>query len=85
MAVRVDVTEEHIRDGKPRRCDSCPIALAIADALDVGFNHVRVRKEGVTLFWGPVPRKARLPKIAAEAMNRFDEGGKIEPFSFTLE
>lgn len=85
MAVLVQVTETHIKQGKPRKPDCCPIALAIADALDVGFNHVRVRKEGLTLFWGPVPRRTRLPAIAVEAMQRFDAGMMIEPFSFVLE
>lgn len=85
MVIFVKVTEDHIRSGRPGKKDFCPLALAIADAIGVGFNHVRVYEDRVTIFWGPIPRKFRLPGKASEAVRRFDGGEPIEPFAFILE
>lgn len=85
MGIFVKVTEAHIREGKPCRKDFCPLALAIADALGVGCNHVRVYEDRVTIFWGRIPRKFRLSGKASEAVRRFDSGEPIEPFAFILE
>jgi len=37
LVMKIQVTEKHIRKGKPEHCNQCPIALALQDALE-GYN-----------------------------------------------
>jgi hypothetical protein len=76
--VRIEVTQEHIDNGKPKLCMSCPVALALkaatgdwyawAGPTSVGFN-----KE-----------VHRVPTSVQEFMMRYDEGELVQPFAFEL-
>ena len=80
----INVTAEHIAKGKRRDCQSCPVALAIRDALpDVGV--VKVGSEGLVL--GNIPHLVELdlPKAVADFIWYFDDSGLVKPFAFELD
>jgi hypothetical protein len=73
--VTVDVTEEDIAAGVPRRTSCCPIALAL------GREDVEVRHTRAWIGDG----EAVLPGEAWEFILRFDMGRPVLPFRFRLE
>jgi hypothetical protein len=83
--ITVDVTEEDIKRGVRKSCSKCPIARAITRQF-TGLYIVRVDRGDVTLFDAPyrVCFWAELPSYVMDCINRFDEDGLMEPFSFSL-
>lgn len=72
----VNLTAEHIATGKVEDCETCPLALAIRDALNsrrIGHHTVMVMN-GVAVL---DQHQAVLPHVAQEFMNSFD--GLISP------
>ena len=82
MPIRVTVTQEHIK-AEPRSCPSCPIALALTDALP-GAKDVRVFNDGAHVR---MPGRNLLgvdfPLEAYDFMHRFDSGKSVKPLTFT--
>jgi len=87
ILMTIQVTQEHINRGIRGDCGSCPIALAIQEALPkLGINvqvlHVLIQGEIV-----PLPSRARW-FIADFDTNPRDEDADIkwlEPFDFELD
>lgn len=79
MIIQVNVTPEHIKNGKPRKPCSCPIALAVSEKVTgwvrVGPWDVRAGSHGY----------ADLPEVAQQFMRKFDGGYRVDPFCFDLE
>ena len=84
--ISVAVKAEHIRDGQRAQCRGCPVALALAEAtgqrwavfLDTGGWLARAEADD-----GIAP-DLKLPLVVAIFMKRFDSGGEVYPFGFTI-
>lgn len=74
----VNVTAEHIANGRRGDCRSCPVALALRDA--------GVQGASVGLYFLMWDNKQAVPHPLAVAafIDRFDRRQPVAPFSFTL-
>jgi hypothetical protein len=85
-AVKVRVTREKLATGKPRHCQSCPVALAINEHLKPGF-HAFVASWDFIID-GPASEgilyESHLPCCVTARIVRFDNGRGGRPFKFTL-
>lgn len=93
----IEVTQEHIDKGERSNALSCPVALAVREALDakkenevaVSFRwitHLKEYRGWRTLFqktqdWISYPS----PKKVQEFITDFDNGEPVAPFSFELK
>lgn len=78
------VTDKHLAEGNPGSPDCCPVALAFADAFDVGFNRIRVDYDEIKLYEWPRLKVGRTPRDLAAYMKRIDAGEKVEPAMFEV-
>ena len=78
---KIRVKQEHIDAGKRRKGTSCPIALAIQEAVGDG---VRVRV--YYSFLEVDEMQFYLPTVAQSFVHEFDRNGKreVKPFSFEI-
>jgi hypothetical protein len=74
----IDVTQEDIERGYIV-CRDCPIELAVMRA-DKTINFVKAGKLGLIMK----NNCYALPSIALEFIEKFDNGHKVEPFSFEI-
>ena len=85
--VTISVTQEHIDDGKPEECGSCPIALAILATIP-GACRVAVYDDHANV-WVPAGKGRSitldLPPEAGAFVLDFDAGEPVSPFTFTAE
>lgn len=98
--MKIQVTEEHIRQGKPKDTASCPIALAIkdnpnfekmagsVDELGVGYNYSLADGERTVVAdirkEGLLKSRFKLPEDALQFVKQFDKGEPVEPTEFEL-
>ena len=98
--MKIQVTEEHIRQGKPKDTASCPIALAIkdnpafekvagsVDELGVGYNYSLADGERTVVAdvrkEGLLKSRFKLPDDALQFVKQFDKGEPVEPTEFEL-
>ena len=98
--IKIQVTEEHIRQGKPKDTASCPIALAIkdnpafekaagsVDELGVGYNYSLADGERTVVAdvrkEGLLKSRYKLPDGALQFVKQFDKGEPVEPTEFEL-
>lgn len=98
--MKIQVTEEHIRQGKPKDTASCPIALAIkdnpafekaagsVDELGVGYNYSLADGERTVVAdvrkEGLLTSRYKLPDDALQFVKQFDKGEPVEPTEFEL-
>lgn len=78
--MRIEVTQEHIDEGKKGSCACCPIALA---AEAVGMDRPLVMRSSILLM--ELDIIYRLPQIAKDFITTFDHGGPVQPFSFEVQ
>ena len=97
---KIQVTEEHIRQGKPKDTASCPIALAIKDdpkfekmagsvnELGVGYNYSLADAERTVVAdvrkEGLLTSRYKLPDDALQFVKQFDKGQPVDPTEFEL-
>ena len=79
--IKIQVTQEDIDKGERRSCTKCPLALAIAKAIN--YNNIAVglkRWSNDGYDWHDLPEKAIVFRIL------FDEFGSngLSPFEFEL-
>lgn len=83
----IEVKQEHIAKGVRQNCSLCPVALAIHAKMktDCGAE-CSVMMSYVQLFLNYVPKYnvVRLPVDVSKWIERFDNTGVGEPFSFEL-
>lgn len=84
LPATITVAAGHIAAGQPEICVSCPIALALTDAIGDPDIQVRVHDDEAVLFRGKRIARAELPPEAVRFIDRFDSGQPVEPFTFTL-
>ena len=80
----VRVTSEHIKRGTPRRLTSCPVALAVMDAIGKAGTHASV--DGIEIVaWVPGEVWTASPSRAVDDfIYFFDNGEPVDPFEFTV-
>ena len=79
--MKITVTKEHIKKGKPNLGYACPIALAVREQLHLSAVEVHVDGAGITA--GTMDYE--IPRAAVLFFWRFDEGKSVKPFSFNLK
>jgi hypothetical protein len=85
-ATVINVTAEHIANGKRGECEFCPVALAFQAALDLGpFASIDVLIGCATITTGGRSIAVSLPEDADQFIVNFDDGEPVEPFSFTVD
>lgn len=78
--LKVEVTAEDIAAGVPSDCQECPIALALKRA--------GVIEPAVAKTWflaGKGADMVNLPPLGWSFVIEFDNGRKVEPFSFEID
>ena len=81
----VSVTAEHIAAGDRDACESCPVALAIAQTfpdltyVSVGQDDIAVKAAGGDKI------SLRTPSSVREFIWDFDDLADVEPFTFELD
>jgi hypothetical protein len=82
--VRIEVTVEDIRAGRPGEAGACPVALALCRAT--GRPWAVCPEELFGRFDGPVraPGLDAPPEVTTFVL-AFDRGEAVSPFSFDLE
>lgn len=76
--MKIKVTRKHIRKGKRGLSFRCPVALALKEKTKVEWMvGLRYANSRVKLF--------DLPPVAVDFIRDFDDGKRVEPFSFELE
>lgn len=83
--MKVNVTAEHIKSGKPMSSDCCPVALAINEII--GHSPVVLVGHTNISIWplGKAERYYKTPEEVAHFISAFDKGEAVEPFSFELD
>lgn len=83
--MRFEITKEHIADAKRRDSQHCMIADAIQARTDAKYVLVDVQ----TIRWSNLKKGKRYvyltPPEAQRAILAFDQGKRVEPFSFTVD
>lgn len=78
MRIKVEVTEEHIRKGKRRKPNGCPVTRALRAA---GFKRPFVADD----YWEASNHwEDDLPLKVQLFIERFDAGKPVKPFFFTV-
>jgi hypothetical protein len=80
--MKISVTQEHIKNGKPLMPGCCAIALAIKEQGP--SDALYVLSDGLVEFIA-LAKTVCLPTLAYAKMKAFDEGVNIEPFEFELD
>ena len=85
MSTVISVTAEHIAVGDREDCETCPVALAIAQAIP-DLTYVSVGPEGLIAKSCRSEREifVDLPREVQEFIWDFDDGGTPGPFTFEL-
>ena len=86
LPARVTVTAEHIRHGVPGECGNCPIALALAEAINnpAWFAHIQVFIVKAVVLSDDGTWSVTLPEQAQAFIASFDTAHEVEPFEFGL-
>lgn len=84
--VKIDVTQADIDAGEKGDCGKCPIALAVDRAIPGAIN-ISVGDDMIVFqlsggYNGVLIGET--PKVAVDFIGLFDEGCRVQPFSFDL-
>lgn len=90
--IRVTVTQDHIKHGRPKKADFCPIALALKEQFNLHSlvsPQVMVGPTDVTIAW-TLGRQAQyqFPLEAQEFVRKYDSWVSrsfVKPFTFTMK
>lgn len=92
--LRVEVTEEDIKNGKRDNCKKCPVVLALARTL--GVKNVDVRwynadsqsleepYYGASFVIAYQSFSLKLPPEVGTKISKYDRSGEMQPFSFEV-
>lgn len=79
--MRITVTAQHIERGHRGLCTSCPVAIALAQAMPGSDPSVTlkitIRRHGRTVAF-------ELPAAVLDFVTAFDRGDRVRPFTFEL-
>lgn len=86
--MKIRVTKKDIKEGKPKSCAKCPIALAVTRKTGYRWilvgGCVDVYKSRRKMADEDSYKTAILPLDAHSFIRRFDQGYPVEPFTFDL-
>ena len=83
--MRIKVTQKNIDKGYRGSCDTCPLALALKEAIptarlvSVGTESIGFTREGQSRW-----KIIKLPPQARFFVDDFDAGKPVKPFEFDL-
>lgn len=85
--MKVTVTEKHIREGRVGSAFKCPIARAVAeqtsnDSTCVGTETFSFRVGDMNEPFATTVIRYRLPKLAQDFIDDFDQGLDVSPITF---
>lgn len=83
--VTIEVTQHHIDIGMRKKCDQCPIALAISPLLRSDCVPNVSSRFHIRDFWDREVFACYWPDEAAQFISNFDTENPVEPFKFQLE
>ena len=86
--MKIQVTEKHIKNGEPRSCEFCPIALAIKEVLGENVfvnNNFEVNWRSLDAIIDGDLFCHTLPKEASQFIDMFDDNSKVRPLEFELD
>jgi hypothetical protein len=78
--MKIEVTQEHIDNGKCKDANYCPIALAIQDALNLNASQVEVDGIFIEVNDHPFETTEEIDGF----VDAFDHGKPVAPFTFDL-
>lgn len=79
-AMIIKVTEKHIYLGQRESADSCPVALAVTEAIK---TEVSIDTDSISLdSW---KTSTTLPRSAKRFIRNFDNSKPVKPFNFILK
>lgn len=92
LTLTVSVTQEHIDKGRTIDPFSCPVTLAVCDAMDIEQADYRVCSASLIRVWdsrggGRFDSRYEVvtPQVARDFMRNFDLGtGGAKPITFTV-
>jgi hypothetical protein len=79
--MKITVTEEHIRNGKPNDPYACPIAKAMRDNFPGAY--ISVHKTFAT-YWKGFKKRMSLPHKVQDIIYAYDRNKGMTPFEFEL-
>lgn len=84
MIVKINVTQEHIRDGIKSNCRLCPVALAVQSVVLPSLTvNVRGHIEFIdNVFSGYSLGEAHFTHHVGDIIHDYDQGFSMKPFSF---
>lgn len=87
--IHVEIRQDHIDNGKSRKCSLCPVALALRDMLDsLNLSDVFVNVIGshANLYlWGAKPwASITLPDPVREFVHKVDMNRPVKPLKFSI-
>jgi len=77
--IEIDVTARDIAEGKPGKCERCPIALAVRRI----FPNDDIRVDSIIWIGDNWDARFDTPEVACDFIDRFDSGQEVSPFKFT--
>jgi len=83
--IEVDITENHITNGRRTDYSRCPVALALKEKLNAGENWVVVFSREVCIKYGTSYYWYVLDKEVTNFISEFDRGKCVRPFKARLE
>ncbi len=81
----VDICDRHIESGNMAECSSCPISLAIMEALPAARRVYTNTKQVEFMLPDYDYRNFALSTSGKNFINRFDTGLSVEPFTLLLK
>lgn len=88
MNISIEVTQNDINIGIPRRGCACPIYWAVErklNEINYPFNEVIVSSTSIRICNGEKIRSYNLPVEGMKFVRLFDDDQFVEPFNFILE
>lgn len=87
--IHVEIRQDHIENGKARKCALCPVALALRDVLDsLNLSEVLVSVIGshanLYLKGGKPWASIALPDPVREFVHKVDMNRPVEPLKFSI-
>lgn len=79
--MNVQVSKGHIETGQKQKCQSCPVALALAEATGVLWH---VTPSYLIVWRGRLVPHVTTPEEVQRFIRDFDAGKAVQPFSFEI-
>ena len=82
--IPIEITDQDLRNGKPRAASWSPAALAISRRLWCDRTNVAILADTIMLFRGHKCEIVQAPAALQAFTRKYDAGETVEPFAFDL-